>query len=398
MKNSSLKLYLEINNLNYIFSVCEADKLDKIKIIYELELPLIGIENNRISDLEKVSDFIKKHIYIVEQKLNYTFKEIVLILENFDLTFTNLSGFKKLSGSQILRENVTYILNTLKSCIDENDEKKNVLHIFNSNFFLDNKKIENLPIGLFGDFYSHELSFVLINKSDRKNLKSVFDKCNLKIKKILVKSYVEGVNISGDNKNSETFFQITINKKDSKIFYFENNSLKFEQNFKFGTDVIIQDISKIISFKKDIVENILSQIKFTSNLLEEDLIEEKFFYNNNYRKIKKKLIYEIALARVNEIFELILLKNINFNYYNKFSKNIYLKIVDKSHYQNFREIYETTFSNNSLNKLFFQDSLSAESMMNSVHKLVHFGWKKEAIPISSYKKSLINRFFDKIFG
>ena len=132
--------------------------------------------------------------------------------------------------------------------------------------------------------------------------------------------------------------------------------------------------------------------------MEEDLIEEKFFYNNNYRKIKKKLIYEIALARVNEIFELILLKNINFNYYNKFSKNIYLKIVDKSHYQNFREIYETTFSNNSLNKLFFQDSLSAESMMNSVHKLVHFGWKKEAIPISSYKKSLINRFFDKIFG
>ena len=343
MKNSSLKLYLEINNLNYIFSVCEADKLDKIKIIYELELPLIGIENNRISDLEKVSDFIKKHIYIVEQKLNYTFKEIVLILENFDLTFTNLSGFKKLSGSQILRENVTYILNTLKSCIDENDEKKNVLHIFNSNFFLDNKKIENLPIGLFGDFYSHELSFVLINKSDHKNLKSVFDKCNLKIKKILVKSYVEGVNISGDNKNSETFFQITINKKDSKIFYFENNSLKFEQNFKFGTDVIIQDISKIISFKKDIVENILSQIKFTSNLLEEDLIEEKFFYNNNYRKIKKKLIYEIALARVNEIFELILLKNINFNYYNKFSKNIYLKIADKSHFRILKKFMKQLF-------------------------------------------------------
>ena len=130
MKNSSLKLYLEINNLNYIFSVCEADKLDKIKIIYELELPLIGIENNRITDLEKVSDFIKKHIYIVEQKLNYTFKEIVLILENFDLTFTNLSGFKKLSGSQILRENVTYILNTLKSCIDENDEKKKCFTYF----------------------------------------------------------------------------------------------------------------------------------------------------------------------------------------------------------------------------------------------------------------------------
>ena len=38
-------------------------------------------------------------------------------------------------------------------------EKKKIFHIFNSKFFLDKKKIENLPIGLFGDFYSHELSF-----------------------------------------------------------------------------------------------------------------------------------------------------------------------------------------------------------------------------------------------
>ena len=76
-----------------------------------------------------------------------------------------------MNGSQILRENITYILNTLKSYINEIETKKNIIHIFNSKFYLDNKKIENLPIGLFGDFYSHELSFVLINSNDYKNLK-----------------------------------------------------------------------------------------------------------------------------------------------------------------------------------------------------------------------------------
>ena len=35
----------------------------------------------------------------------------------------------------------------------------------------------------------------------------------------------------------------------------------------------------------------------------------------NYRKIKKKLIYEIALARIKEISEIMLFKNINFKYY-----------------------------------------------------------------------------------
>ena len=84
-----------------------------------------------------------------------------------------------------MRENVTYILNSLKACVDETEPKKTILHIFNSKFNLDNKTIENLPIGLFGDFYAHELSFTLINKNDHKNLKTIFDKCNLKIKKIL---------------------------------------------------------------------------------------------------------------------------------------------------------------------------------------------------------------------
>ena len=36
-------------------------------------------------------------------------------------------------------------------------------------------------------------------------------------------------------------------KINSQIFYFENDSLKFEQNFNFGSDLIINDISKITS-------------------------------------------------------------------------------------------------------------------------------------------------------
>ena len=101
-----------------------------------------------------------------------------MILENFTPNFLNLSGFKSLNGSQVVRENITYILNVTKSYINSNENKKTIIHIFNSNYNLDYKKIENLPIGLFGDFYSHELSFILINLNDYKNLKNIFDKCN----------------------------------------------------------------------------------------------------------------------------------------------------------------------------------------------------------------------------
>ena len=60
--------------------------------------------------------------------------------------------------------NITYIINNLKSFVNKIYPDQVILHIFNSKFLLDKKKIENLPIGLFGDFYAHELSFSLINE------------------------------------------------------------------------------------------------------------------------------------------------------------------------------------------------------------------------------------------
>ena len=49
----------------------------------------------------------------------------------------------------------------LKFDIDKIESKKTILHIFNSRFLLDNKKIENPPIGLFGDFFSL-MNYVLL--------------------------------------------------------------------------------------------------------------------------------------------------------------------------------------------------------------------------------------------
>mgnify|MGYP001313311195 FL=1 len=114
MKNSSFTLFIEINKHSFVFFTCKNVEQNNFKIIYRLETTLKGIENNKISDLETVLDVIKNNVYIAEQRLGHTFNEVVLVLENFNPTFINLSGYKKLNGSQILRENITYILNTLK--------------------------------------------------------------------------------------------------------------------------------------------------------------------------------------------------------------------------------------------------------------------------------------------
>jgi len=398
MNKDSLILFLEINNLNYIFFVGKNDEENNFQIIFKQEVPLAGIEDDKISSLEKVFSTIKQNLYLIEQKLEHTFNEIVLILDNFNLTFLNLTGYKKLNGSQVLRENIIYILNTLKSCVVETEKKKNILHIFNSKFYLDKKKIENLPVGLFGDFYSHELSFVLINKNDYSNLENVLDKCGLQIKKILVKSFISGALTSNNNKNLDTFFYLKINENNSKLFYYENNCIKSEQNFKFGADIVIKDISKITYLNFDTIKMILKQMEFKENIKEDELIDKFFFRKIDYRKIKKKLIYDIALARIEEMIKIILFKNINYVNYNKISKNIFFEIDDRVTNNFLEKIFKMEISNKNSFKVNLIKNTSYDRMLQTAYEIVHFGWKKEAIPIIQPKISLTKRFFEAIFG
>jgi len=394
----SPNLFIEIDNSKYIFSVGEDDEQGNFKVIYKFVDSIQGIENRRIINLELVFKSIKENIYLIEQKMNFIFKDIILIINNFNCSFINLSGYKKLNGSQILKENITFILNSLKSNLVETENKKTILHIFNTRFCLDKKNIENLPIGLFGDFYSHELSFSLINNNDYKNLNIIFEKCNLKIKKILLKSFVEGTHIINNNKFKDTFFQIKINQNDSQLFYFENESLKYEQNFDFGSDIVIKDISQVTSLKIDIVKKILNNINFKQNTIKDELIEKEMFQGENYIKIKKKLLFDIAKARIKELLELILITNINLLSFNKNNKAIFFKINDKMHLKYFEEIYKSILYEHNYLEFKFIENISTEDLIDNANKLVHYGWKKEAIPVTHAKKSIIAKFFEVLFG
>ena len=312
MKNNSLELFIKIDEEEIHFDVVNFDEHDNLKILESSSITNIGIRENKILNLEDFTHQIKKNILQIEEKINYTFKDLILILNNFNISFLNLTGFKKLNGTQISKENVTYILNSLKFNVDEYEKDKKILHIFNSKYTLDKKKVENLPIGLFGDFYSHELSFNLINKNDYKNLKNIFEKCNLKIKKILLDSFVKGSFISNSNSQIDTFYHIQINYDNSKIFYVENDSVKYEQKFNFGTKIILKDISKITALKLDVVKNIVEKSLMNYNQSNEDFIEKSFFKNQQFRKIKKKLILDISEARIKELASLFFYNNVNF--------------------------------------------------------------------------------------
>ena len=64
-----------------------------------------------------------------------------------------------MNGNQILEDDISFILNDLKAKINSSEKDKTIIHLFNTKFILDNNVIKNLPIGLYGNFYSHQLTF-----------------------------------------------------------------------------------------------------------------------------------------------------------------------------------------------------------------------------------------------
>ena len=398
MQDNSPVLFLEINNDDFIFTYGKSDENCNFELIQEITIPLHGIENKKIKDSQLIIKTIKENIFVIEQKINFTFKNIILILNNLGCSLLNITGYKKLNGAQLKKDNITYILNSLKSRISEIEDQKNILHIFNSKYFLDKKKIENLPVGLFGNFYSQELSFFLIEKNDHKNIIEIFNECNLKIKNIISKNYLEGVNIINHDPKNETFFKIEINKKNSEIIFFEDSSLKFIQNFEFGTNIILNDISKIIALDIKTVKKILNDFDFVKENIDNKIIEQKNFKNNNFRKIEKNLIYDIAKARIEEIAEMMLLKNINVSSFRKKKRTLFLKINDKTILKCFKSLYNNAFSDNNNLEFKFIENFSRESTYDSALKLVHYGWKKEAIPIIRERKTILARLFNLIFN
>ena len=96
--------------------------------------------------------------------------------------------------------------------------------------------------------------------------------------------------------------------------------------------------------------------------------------------------------------EIIFFENVNFKYYDKFSYNIFIEIEQKILLSAFKVIFEKTFNQNGYSEINFINLLTTENLLNTANKLVHFGWKNEAIPVTTSKKSKIRRFFDAIFG
>ena len=399
MKLDEPYLIIDLNDNKLIFFVISFNEKKNFKVLKKIILETVGVQNGRIINIETVSQLLKKTINTIEDDINYFFSNVAVIIDPNQINCLNVSGYKKLNGSQVLSDDIVYILNDIKKIILDSENNYSLVHLFNSNFSLDSDNLENLPIGLFGEFYNQNMTFFLVKKNILRNIKTVFNNCELKIEKIILKSFAEGIHLLSNNLLEKNFTIFRLEKKRINISLFKNKSYVFTEEFNFGFDLIIKDISKLCSLKAEEVENFMKQIELRSILKNNDLpyLEKKYFYISPYRKIKHQLILDIITARIEELFEICYKRNTNIKNLKKNDK-IYVYVESSEYYNNIQFVFENS-KLTVLECIFNNDTeKSLLTGVNGACELIGKGWEKEAVPISHKKKSLISGFFSRLFN
>jgi cell division protein FtsA len=400
MKFNEPYLIISLDNDKIIFFVISYEENKNYKLLKSSSLVSEGIQNGRIVNINLVIKLIKTFLNSIEDEVDYLFSKVSIIINPNNINCLNVSGYKKLNGSQVSKEDIIYILNDIKKIISSIEDKQSLVHLFNSSFSLDSDNLENLPIGLFGDFYNQSMTFFLVDKNILKNINLTFSSCGLDIERIILRSFAEGVNFLLKNQNNKNFITITLGDKKINISLFKNKSYIFTQDFDFGIDLIIQDISKLCSLNIQEVKFFLKEINLKL-VLENDsqsYIEKKFFSNSPYRKIKHQLILDIIIARLDEIIEICHQKNSNLDFFRKNENAIYVFIENSEYFKNIQFILE---KNKLINSEFvFGKNFETNPLfgLNGAVELISKGWEKEAIPVIQSKKSLITSFFSRLFS
>ena len=391
-------LLLEINEKNFIFLAIKYDEDFNFKVIYSISKSSEGVLDGKITNIDSSAKIIKYCLKLVEKKVDYIFKDITVVSNQDNFNCINISGFKKLGGSQILDEDISYLLNNIKKLILDNQPDKSLIHLFNSNFFLDHNPLKNPPIGLHGEFYNQHLTFFLLPKNDLKNLKILLNKCNLNIERIILKSFAQGAKKIIKENVKESFAQINIGKSKTNLSIFINSSFVYSETFYFGTDIIMKDVSKVCSLNSKNVENIFSQLTFDHSK-EEKYLDKIFFKDETFRKISLNHIKDIVSARVEELTNLIFLSNINLKDLKKEVNLVYFSFEDSNIFKSLKEIFEKILLAENRNIKFEErskDDHLIPCLMSA--ELIGKGWEREAIPTIQTKKSIISRIFSTFFN
>ena len=397
MEKEREKLFAEIKDQEIRYGVFQLEDDSNYNLLTRKNSKNDGIKKGTVTNLKIATETISRDLKEIEKKSNKIFDSINLIINQREMSSTNVTSFKNLNGAKAEKRDFDYILNEGKISISKNEKKNSILHILNSNFYLDKKRRDKIPLNVFGDHLGLEMTFVSLPKNNIKNIKNLFEENDLKVDRLLCRPLATGINLANQNSDLKNFFLLNIDDELSTISIYENSSLVFFKTFPFGTNAVYRDLSQLCSIKYEEAKSILNEINFNKKIENKiKHIDKKFFKESHFTKLSLSHFREIINSRTEEMMNYLFNKNSNLNYFKNKLSHIYLVFENKVFYENLGEIFKG-YLNFDSDKIAIRLIALDDLPLLGAAELTFRGWHAEAIPHVQEKKSLFKGVFSRLF-
>tara|TARA_B110000438_G_scaffold297537_1_gene344075 strand:- start:143 stop:1369 length:1227 start_codon:yes stop_codon:yes gene_type:complete len=407
MTDENLQAIIELGSLNLKCVIFRINNENIPEIVSANTSRSKGIHNSTIINLSEASNAIRACVGEAEKKTNISLKKINVVLEQPEFLCTKFSKERKIDGSQIHKDDIDFLLKEAKKQVTLNDEKQSIIHIFNHNYIVDGKIFVEEPIDVHADYLSHEMTFITMPKNNIKNIKHVFNNCDLEIERFISSTFSLSVNLLNnyDIKFGSTLIDIGFER--TSLGLFKNFALIHSITFPIGINHITKDISKVCSLTLNESNIIKNSIDFSFNdnskvFCKEGYLRKDFFSNSNFRKISQDLLLKVIKERINEILK-ITKKQIELMGSSLiFSKKIFIT-GGGSNILNLEKYCSKVFDSD-VKKLEINSSYVGEKKIDpnfnaclGALKIIVDGWETEAIPKTGEKYGQKAPFFMRFF-
>ena len=372
----------------------------KVKIgVFDEDKKIIFASSEEIetkSEENNISKTIKKVIRKSEKEISNHIDKIILLFD--DPNFFTIDISIKKNIDQILTpqeiQNLAFL--DCSQIINQSQKNIRILNFFVSKVIIDEKEFAKLPDDLKDNLHIiFEFKFLCLPNDNLDKIKNVFNENNINIKNIFCSSLVRSnayVNLF-KNEKYVGFLDIGLFRSTLNIFF--KKKLQLIKNIPIGSHSITKDISYIMKLNLDESE----KIKQLFNRSETDFSftgkengQEKLIKDIIGKKIQIDLLKQVILARIDEIFKL-LLGNNNFLNQNFVGDELLLvligrgsKIFDKNSF-NFESIYN-------FKDIIFYDETTEDICKLGLEHAKIYNLSKEHSKKSSKKQGIFEKFFN----
>ena len=364
-----------------------------------------GIHNSVIVNLDDAIDSIRSCLIDVEKKSQINLNNINVLIDPTEIITTRLTKFKKIGGSKIEKNDVSFLLKEAKKQVELNNSRLSNIHIFNYKYVVDNKSLKDLPSNIYVDQFSQENVFLGVPKNILKNISKVLHSCDIEIDKFISCSYALGICCFNQDQIDYGCGIVDIGYEKTSLALFKDLSLVHSSSFPIGSNHITKDISRGCYLSKIESELIKKDISIINNLDEElnnnGFLSDKYFSETKFRKISSKFVRDIISARLDEILNKIF-KEINFLQAESIKQNL-IFTGEGSRLNDLKKIINIKLPNYTLdvNPDNFKSFTNIDGELLACYgaiKILTEGFVSEAIAISNKNQKDKNGFFTRIFN